>query len=258
MQTCPRCSALIQNGVSFCPSCGNSMGAPMGAASRPTSLNPVGPMVYTNQSETSGKAIASLICGIMSYVILPFFAAIPAIVLGHIALSDIKRSAGRLKGQGMALAGLIMGYLGVVLIPFILIVAAIAIPNLLRARMAANEASAVGALRTYERALVNYGEICPKNGFPRSVANLGPGRGDCDGAGLIGSELAAPEAMRSGYRFSYSPGPADDLGRVTSYTFTADPLTEGTTGTRHFFTDQSGVIRMSRGETATVDSQPIQ
>jgi hypothetical protein len=194
----------------------------------------------------------------MCYVILPFFAAIPAIVLGHIALSDIKKSAGRLKGQGMALAGLIMGYFGVVLLPFILIIAAIAIPNLLRARMAANEASAVGALRTYERALANYGAICPKNGFPQSVANLGPGKGDCDGAGLIGSEIATPDAMRSGYRFTYSPGPSDNLGRVMSYTFAADPLTEGTTGIRHFFTDQSGVIRTSRGEPATADSQPIQ
>ena len=145
-----------------------------------------------------------------------------------------------------------------IVVAIILIIAAIAIPNLLRARMAANEASAVGALRTYERALVNYGAICPKNGFPQSVANLGPGKGDCDGAGLIGSELAAPDAMRSGYRFSYSPGPEDNLGRVMTFTVTADPITAGTTGTRHFFTDQSGVIRTSRGEPATGDSQPIQ
>lgn len=101
MQTCPRCSASIQDGVSFCPSCGNSMSASMAAGSLPAPVNPVGPTAYTNQPETSGKAIASLVCGIMCYVILPFFAAIPAIVLGHIALSDIKKSAGRLKGQGM-------------------------------------------------------------------------------------------------------------------------------------------------------------
>ena len=53
-------------------------------------------------------------------------------------------------GDGMAIAGLVLGYIGFAAIPFILIIAAIAIPNLLRARMAANEASAVGSLRTIE------------------------------------------------------------------------------------------------------------
>jgi ABC-type Fe3+-siderophore transport system permease subunit len=119
------------------------MSAFMGAASLPAPISPFEPMVYTNQSETCRKAIGSLICGTLSWVIPPIFAAIPAIVSGHLALSDIKRNAGRLKGQRMALAGLIMGYLGVVLIPFILIIAAIAIPNLLRSRMAANGAAAV-------------------------------------------------------------------------------------------------------------------
>jgi type IV pilus assembly protein PilA len=49
-----------------------------------------------------------------------------------------------------------MGYAQVVFIPFLLIIAAIAIPNLLRARMAANEVSLVGTLRTYNMAMVNY------------------------------------------------------------------------------------------------------
>jgi type IV pilus assembly protein PilA len=175
-----------------------------------------------------------------------------------LALSDIKKTAGRLKGNGLAIAGMVMGYAQVVLIPFILIIAAIAIPNLLRARMAANEASAVGTLRTYNMAIVNYATKCQNVGFPASVQNLGPGNGDCEGANLVSTQLAAPATMKNGYRFFYSPGPADNLGRVVSYTITADPSTDNTTGTRHFFTDDSGVIRASRGEPATSDSRPLQ
>lgn len=89
------------------------------------------------ESHTSGKAIASLICGIF-FFILP--AAIVAVILGHLSCSEIGKSLGRIRGRGLALAGLILGYFGVAFIPFILIIAAIAIPNLLRARIAANEA----------------------------------------------------------------------------------------------------------------------
>jgi type IV pilus assembly protein PilA len=258
MQTCSRCKASVQEGVSFCPACGNALsGIPAPIAAR-SPLSPAVPVAYTGPQETSGKATASLICGIVAYVILPFLAAIPAIILGHLALSDIKKRAGQLKGSGLAIAGMVMGYAQFVFLPVILIIAAIAIPNLLRARMAANEASAVGTLRNYNIAIVTYASKCQSNGYPGSVQNLGPGSGDCEGANLVGVVLATPDATKSGYRFFYSPGPADNLGRVASYTITADPITENTTGTRHFFIDESGVIRASRGEPATVDSPPLQ
>lgn len=233
------------------------MSAFTGAPSLSPPVSPGVSATYAGQAVTSGKATASLICGIVAYLILPFIAALPAIILGHLALSDIKKKAGQLKGSGLAIAGMVMGYAQVVLIPFILIIAAIAIPNLLRARMAANEASAVGTLRMYNIAMVNYATQCQNIGFPASVQKLGAGNGDCDGANLVEPELAASATIRRGYRFFYSPGPADNLGHVVSYTITADPLTENTTGGRHFFTDESGVIRMSRSEPATADSPPI-
>ncbi len=258
MQTCSRCSASVQEGVSFCPSCGNGLsGIPTPVVAR-SPLSPALPMAYTGPQETSGKATASLICGICAYVILPFLAAIPAIILGHLALSDIKKRAGQLKGNGLAIAGLVMGYTQIVFIPFILIIAAIAIPNLLRSRMAANEATAVGTLRTYNTAMATYASMCPNNGFPGSVQNLGPGGSGCERVNLVGAVLAAPDASKSGYRFFYSPGQADNLGRVVSYTIAADPITDNTTGIRHFFTDESGVIRASNGVPATVESPPLQ
>jgi type II secretory pathway pseudopilin PulG len=258
MQTCSRCKASVQEGVSFCPSCGNGLsGIPAPLIAR-SPLSPAVPVAYSGPQETSGKATASLICGIAAYVILPFFAALPAIILGHLALSDIKKKAGQLKGNGLAIAGMVMGYAQVVFLPVILIIAAIAIPNLLRAKMAANEASAVGTLRTYNTAMVTFASQCATLGFPPSARNLGPGSGDCTGANLIGSVLATPVPMKSGYRFFYSPGATDNLGRIVSYTITADPITDNTTGTRHFFVDESGIIRASTGEPATADSSPLQ
>ena len=108
MQTCPHCSSSIQAGVSFCPTCGNSLsGAPAPLVAR-VPVSPAVPETYAGPQETSGKATASLICGIVAYVILPFLAAIPAIILGHLALSDIKKRAGQLKGSGLAIAGMVM------------------------------------------------------------------------------------------------------------------------------------------------------
>jgi Domain of unknown function (DUF4190) len=95
-------------------------------------------------ARNSGKAIGSLICGLLAFI---FPAAVAAIILGHISRSEIRNSGGQLTGSGMALAGLIFGYIGASFIPF-MIIAAIAIPNLLRARIAANEASGVQAIRT--------------------------------------------------------------------------------------------------------------
>jgi Domain of unknown function (DUF4190) len=96
-----------------------------------------------------------------------FFAAI---ILGHISRSEIRKSNGRLQGAGMALTGLILGYLVVVSIP-ILIIAAIGIPSLLRARIAANESSAVASLRTLNTQ-ISYTSAYPKVGFAASLSNL--------------------------------------------------------------------------------------
>lgn len=251
MPTCPRCSASVQDGVAFCSSCGASLASPA-AASQASTYPPAAP--YSGFQETSGKAIGSLICGLLFFIPFCF---IVAIVLGHLALSDIKKSAGRLKGQGLAITGLVFGYGWVLFIPIVLIIAAIAIPNLLRARMAANEASAVGTLRTYNSAIVAYASQCPNIGFPASVMALGPGAGDCQGANLVEYLLAEP-GIKSGYRFLYAPGPTDASGRVASYTIQADPITENTTGVRHFFVDESGAIHFNLGGPATAESPPLE
>ncbi|MGB2754330.1 MAG: DUF4190 domain-containing protein [Phycisphaerae bacterium] len=66
------------------------------------------------KKETPGLAIASLICGILSWVSVGQLAGIPAVITGHMALGRIKRSAGTLAGRGLAIAGLILGYTSIV------------------------------------------------------------------------------------------------------------------------------------------------
>ena len=79
--------------------------------------------------ETPGIAIASLVCGILSWVCLGLLAAIPAVITGHLALGKIKRAAGALAGRGLALAGLILGYTSIVVqIAAIVLFLAILVP----------------------------------------------------------------------------------------------------------------------------------
>jgi prepilin-type N-terminal cleavage/methylation domain-containing protein len=141
-----------------------------------------------------------------------------------------------------------------IVVAIILIIAAIAIPNLLRSRMAANEASAVGSLRTINTACVTYSSTYG-TGFPAALANLGTaGAATAASADLIDNVLAG--GSKSGYNFRYTPGAAA-AGVIPTYTVNADPITAGQTGQRHFFTDQSGVIRFNASAVATVNDTPI-
>ena len=145
-----------------------------------------------------------------------------------------------------------------IVVAIILIIAAIAIPNLLRARIAANEASAVGSVRTINTAEVSYNTSFPSVGFATALTNLGnaptttPTSANAD---LIDAVLGA--GTKSGYAFT-APGVAGTGGINTTYTVTANPSTPGTSGVRHFFSDQSGVIRANSAQAATVTDAPLQ
>lgn len=155
----------------------------------------------------------------------------------------------RSKQKGFSLIELL------IVVAIILIIAAIAIPNLLRSRMAANEASAVGSLRTINTAEVQYATTY-QTGFSTTLAKLGPAAtASSTTADLIDSVLAS--TIKSGYSFSYSKGTPDSQGNVNQYGITATPVTTGVTGQRVFFTDQSGVIRANATGAADVNSTPI-
>jgi len=144
-----------------------------------------------------------------------------------------------------------------IVVAIILIIAAIAIPNLLRSRIAANQASAVGSLRTLNTAEITYSSTY-NVGFSQVMTYLGPPAGGSNptstAAGLIDSVLAL--GAKSGYSFTFSAGPSDSTGRINVYQFTAVPLSSST-GTNYYFTDQSGVIRQNSTTTATASDSPI-
>jgi type IV pilus assembly protein PilA len=141
-----------------------------------------------------------------------------------------------------------------IVVAVILIIAAIAIPSLLHARMSANEASAVGSLRTLDTACQNYASTYGI-GFPASLANLGPAASPSSSAAdLLDSTLAT--GSKSGYVFTYSAAAAVN-GSISSYSITADPAIRGNTGQRGFYTDQTFVVHANATTTATASDPPI-
>jgi prepilin-type N-terminal cleavage/methylation domain-containing protein len=153
-----------------------------------------------------------------------------------------------------------------IVVAIILIIAAIAIPNLLRSKMAANEASAVGSLRTITTASVTYSSTYG-NGFPPSLGSAGGAAGltvaDCQSALLVDSVLSggggtANVSQKSGYSFTYTPinpnaaaANGCTAAGANDFVVNAVPITLGSSGQRSFCTDESGVIRFdSTGATA--------
>jgi type IV pilus assembly protein PilA len=144
-----------------------------------------------------------------------------------------------------------------IVVAIILIISAIAIPNLLRSRMAANEASAVGSIRTINTSAVMYSATYPNVGFPSSLAALGgaaPCTATTTNACLLDEVLAA--GTKSGYTFLWT---GDGNTPSLVYTINGTPVVVGSSGQRMFCSDQSGVIRYdTTGSGCTVASSALQ
>jgi type IV pilus assembly protein PilA len=141
-----------------------------------------------------------------------------------------------------------------IVVGIMLIIAAIAIPNLLKAKITANEASAVGSLRTLNSACIIYSSTWT-TGFPLALSRLGPGKPPtATAADLIDGVLS--KGTKAGYRLVYVSG-APKAGKIGTYIINANPATLKVTGTRYFYTDQTGVIRHSSAGAATIASPPI-
>jgi prepilin-type N-terminal cleavage/methylation domain-containing protein len=129
-----------------------------------------------------------------------------------------------------------------VVVAVILIIAAIAIPNYLRSKMNANEASAVQNLRNITTAEALYANTYGGS-FSTDLVSLSgtipvP---DATHAELIDSVLGS--GVKSGYSFGYTVVATDSLGNAVQYAVNASPLASGNSGIRYFYTDQSYVIR---------------
>lgn len=137
-----------------------------------------------------------------------------------------------------------------IVVAIILIIAAIAIPNLLRARMAANQASGLSNLRTITSASITYSSTY-QNGYPPNLVTLGGvGVANCNGAILLDDTLTTPPFQKSGYQMAYTPQGAPILNPPAAcgtagfdgYLTTAVPVVIGQTGQSSYCSSEPGVI----------------
>jgi len=135
-----------------------------------------------------------------------------------------------------------------IVVAIILIIAAIAIPNLLRAKIAANESSAAASVRTIGTAQVSYTTSFPVSGYAAQLSFLGPGAGvSCPAAGpsaanacLIDKILA--DGNKSGYLFT-STGGNPVGGANTQFVTTAVAASFNVTGVKGFCAVDDNVVR---------------
>jgi len=144
-----------------------------------------------------------------------------------------------------------------IVVAIIGIIAAIAVPGLLRARMSGNEASAIGSIRTIASGEATYAAACGGGGYATTMADLGKAPPNGSPAFIAGDLASAVDAAhgKSGYFFTVTnPGGVTVLAAAntcnqaaadaSSMFFAAtEPASPGTTGTRYFATDHSGMIR---------------
>lgn len=122
-----------------------------------------------------------------------------------------------------------------------------------------NESSAAGSLRTLYAANASYATSHPQQGYPKKLEDL-LSSANQNGGGeplwAIDDNLARGEKW--GYKFIYHPHSSTGEGKLDRYELYAAPLMPGKSGRHCFFSDQSGVIRMSEKCPADAKSIPLQ
>jgi len=140
-----------------------------------------------------------------------------------------------------------------IVVAIIGIIAALAIPGMLRARMAGNEASAIGTLRTVVSAQATYATSCAGNGYAQSLEDLA--KAGSSNVGFISPDIQSNGIVKSGYAVNVGRGPGAvtvtvaastcngaTADAVDRYFAEAHPVSVGTTGQRSFGTTQRGTI----------------
>ncbi len=132
-----------------------------------------------------------------------------------------------------------------IVVAIISLLAAIAIPNLLRARHNANEAASIAALRTISTACESFRSAQTPTTYPANLGALGSATPAYIDNALAGATTAG--TAKQGYFYTYA------FVNVNQFTCLATPAVGGTTGTRIFFVDESGVIRLNNVSGAPIE-----
>lgn len=146
-----------------------------------------------------------------------------------------------------------------VVVAIILIIAAIAIPNFLRAKISANESSAVSSVHAVDTAEIGYSATYTDIGYSASLADLGPGTGTgtCPATPTASCFIdpALASGTKSGYLFTYVQNAS--ITPSIQFTINADPQIPDVTGQRGFYSDQSNVIRYNSTGAANSSSPSL-
>jgi len=223
---CVACGNGMAVGDKFCRVCGyaNSMAFPVSPATGPGITPP----------ETSWKAILSLCCGL--FLASPL--AIAGVVLGHLALSEIRKRPDHLGGKELAIAGLVLGYVGLAIFTIILTTAMVVIPRVLRSSIPFQESSPVAALRTLNMAEIAYAQAHPAIGYTCSLSDL-------TGSWGISGELAS--GRKEGYLFTLRGCSSRNLsGPIARYELLVYPEDRDQVGKPAFCSNESDVIKVIR------------
>lgn len=132
-----------------------------------------------------------------------------------------------------------------IVVAIILIIAAISIPTLTRARVAADESSAVGSVRTVNSAEISYNAAYPAVGFATALANLGGPLGTCTPSSATGCfiDSVLTSGNKSGYNFAVGNGSCTAATPQVCYSVIATPQFAGYTGAKYFCSFEDGVVR---------------
>jgi len=243
LKQCTNCRGNLADFVAVCPYCGVSQPVVQAV-----------PAQWAGAPQNSNMAIASLVCGVL-FMCAP--ASIAAIILGHLALANIKQSANRMAGKGMATAGLVLGYAGLALTTIYVVFLVFTVRNTFSHDIPTNETAAIATMRMYDQTLKAYAAKCPQQGYPATLVSLGPGKGDCARANLVSDpRLAGITPVFKGYMFRYNTGVRGGE-HIASFALVANPIQPGMTGKRYFYLDEGSVLRQANSQIIGPRSDPV-
>jgi hypothetical protein len=233
---------------SFCLGCGNGMaegerfcgicGRDALAASAGRAVDPA--VTFGLPPETSGKAIFSLISGVL-FLILPF--SLAAVIFGHLSLSDIRHSGGRLTGKGLAIAGLVLGYLGMAATLGLIIWSGFYVRQrekslAQKVKIVNYENPIVSSVRSLNMAEIAYAQAHREAGYTCSLSELKAAWG-------LSNDLA--HGQKDGYIFELKGCTAAKAnGPIAKYQVVAYPAAANKTGTVAFCSNESDLIKVAR------------